>query len=127
MSTSEWPNFKRCKACIEDSDKRISEAHRFGEMETAEDYADALRHYLDEHTDSEHLKAVFDGFELTTACADCGEGFVTDVIVSDGLRVRSYCDECADADIPVLTLVYRQVGVDEVLPKLDPVAEGDSR
>jgi hypothetical protein len=118
MSKSEWPDFKRCKACIEDSEKRISESHRFGEMETAEDYADALRHYLNEHSNSDHLKAVFNGFKLTTTCADCGESFVSEVRVSDGLRVRSYCDECAEADIPVLAIVYRQVSVDEVLPKL---------
>jgi len=110
----EW---KRCKMCINDPETRVSEAERFGNLNGPEDYADVLRHALEEHIDSDELSEVLSGVTLPTPCGDCGEPFVSEIHISDGLRVRSYCDECAESD-PVLALMYRRVSVDEILPEV---------
>ena len=110
----EW---KLCKMCLNDPEKRVSEAERFGGLNTPEDYAAVLRHALEEHTDSDELTEVMTGVTLPTPCGDCSEPFVSEVHISDGLRVRSYCDECAESD-PVLELMYRRVSVDEILPEI---------
>jgi len=80
-------------------------------------YADVLRHALEEHTDSDELSEVMAGVTLPTPCGDCSEPFVSAVHISDGLRVRSYCDECAGSD-PVLSVIYRRVSVEEILPEI---------
>jgi hypothetical protein len=103
--------------CLNDPDKRISEAERFGGLDAPEDYATVLRHAIEEHIDSDELTDVISGVELPTPCGGCGEPFVSGVHISDGLRVRSYCDECGESD-PVLTLIYRRVSVDEILPEV---------
>jgi len=91
----EW---KRCKMCLNDPEKRVSEAERFCDLNGPEDYATVLRHALEEHIDSDELSEVMAGRTLPTPCGDCGEPFVSEVHISDGLRVRSYCDECAESD-----------------------------
>jgi hypothetical protein len=116
----EW---RRCKMCLNDPEKRVSEAERFGDLNGPEDYAGVLRHALEEHIDSDELSEVVTGVTLSTPCGDCGEPFVSEVHISDGLRVRSYCDECAESD-PVLALMYRRVSVDEILPE---ITEANSR
>jgi hypothetical protein len=110
----EW---KRCKMCLNDPEKRVNEAERFSDLNGPEDYATVLRHALEEHTDSDELSEVMTGVTLPTHCGDCGEPFVSKVHISDGLRVRSYCDECAESD-PVLALMYRRVSLDEILPEI---------
>jgi hypothetical protein len=110
----EW---KRCKMCLNDPEKRVSEAERFGDLNGPEDYAGVLRHALEEHIDSDELSEVMSGMTIPTPCGDCGEPFVSEVHISDGLRVRSYCDECAETD-PVLALMFRRVSVDEILPEI---------
>jgi len=103
--------------CLNDPEKRVSEAERFGDLNAPKDYAGVLRHALEEHTDSDELSEVISGVTLPTPCGDCRESFVSEVHISDGLRVRSYCDECAESD-PVLALIYRSVSVDEILPEI---------
>jgi hypothetical protein len=103
--------------CLNDPEKRVSEAERFGDLNGPEDYADVLRHALEEHTDSDELSEVMAGVTLPTPCGDCGEPFASAAHISDGLRVRSYCDECAESD-PVLSLIYRRVSVGEILPEI---------
>lgn len=110
-------DWKRCKMCLNDPDKRVSEAERFGDLNGPADYAAVLRHAIEEHIDSDELSDVITGVTLTTPCGDCGEPFISEVHISDGLRVRSFCDECADSD-PVLALMYRRVSVDEILPEI---------
>jgi len=110
----EW---KLCKMCLNDPEMRVTESERFGDLNGPEDYATVLRHALEEHTDSDELSEVMAGRTLPTPCGDCGEPFVSEVHISDGLRVRSYCDECAESD-PVIALMYRRVSVDEILPKI---------
>ena len=108
---------KRCKMCLDDPEKRVSEAERFCDLNGPEDYATVLRHALEEHIDSDELSEVMSEATLPTPCGDCGEPFVSEVHISDGLRVRSYCDECAESD-PVLALMYRRVSVGEILPEI---------
>lgn len=110
-------DWKRCKMCLNDPNTRVSDAERFGDLNGPEDYAAVLRHAIEEHTDSDELADVIAGVTLTTLCGDCGEPFLTEVHISDGLRVRSFCNECADSD-SVRTLIYRRVSVDEVLPEI---------
>jgi len=108
---------KRCKMCLNDPEKRVSEAERFGDLNGPEDYAGVLRHALEEHIDSDELSEVVTAVTLPTPCGDCGEPFVSEVHISGGLRVRSYCDDCAESD-SVLALIYRRVSVDEILPEI---------
>jgi hypothetical protein len=103
--------------CLNAPDKRVSEAERFGNLNGPEDYADVLRHALEEHSDSDELSDVLSEVTLPTPCGDCGEPFVSDVHISQGLRVRSYCDNCAESD-PVLALIHRRVSVNEILPEI---------
>jgi len=110
----EW---KYCKMCLNDLETRVSEAERFRDLDGPKDYATVLRHSLAEHIDSDELSAVMSEVTLPTPCGTCGEPFVSEVHISDGLRVRSYCDECAEPD-PLLALIYRRVSVDEILPEI---------
>lgn len=113
----------RCKACLDDPDLRVSEAERF-RLETAEDYADVLRHFLTEHPDSPELSEVLKDLQLTTPCSQCHEPFISPVHVSDhGLFVRSICDECADSDVE--SLIFRKVDVHEVLPMITEGVDGE--
>jgi hypothetical protein len=103
--------------CLDDSEKRVSDAERFGDLNGPEDYATVLRHALEEHTDSDEVSEVMADVTLPTPCDDCGRVFASEVTISDALRVRSYCDACAESDV-VRALIYRRVSVDEIFPEI---------
>jgi len=103
--------------CLNDPDKPASDAERFGDLDGPEDYATVLRHALEEHTDSDEISEVMAEVTLPTPCNDCGEVFASNVTISDALRVRSYCDACAESNI-VRALIYRRVSVDEIFPEI---------
>lgn len=110
-------DFYRCKLCLSDPDKRISDAERF-DLQTAEDYVEVLRHGIRDHSDSDELLDIL-SFEYATPCARCGQPFLSELrLVDGGLIVRNFCDDCADDEVE--TLVYRSVSVEEVLPLLTP-------
>lgn len=109
--------FYRCKMCLNDPDKRISASARF-RLESAEDYADVLRHALRDHPGSDELAGVLD-LEYAAPCARCGDVFLTRLrLTSKGLIVRNFCDECAEDGVE--ELIHRSVGIHEVLPVLAP-------
>jgi len=103
--------------CLNDPDKPASDAQRFGDLDGPEDYATVLRHAFEEHTDSDEISEVMAEVTLPTPCTDCGEVFASEVTISDALRVRSYCDACAESN-RVLALIYRRVSVDEIFPEI---------
>lgn len=109
--------FYRCKLCLNAPDKRISAAARF-RLESAEDYAEVLRHGLQKHPDSSELAEIMD-MEYATPCARCEDVFLTRMrLTGEGLSVRNFCDECAEDSVE--KLIHRSVRIHEVLPVLSP-------
>lgn len=61
-----------------------------------EPLAKALRHYVEEHPESETLERVLQNIWIKTECSGCGVEFIADVDhdLHIGLQTRQYCGGC---------------------------------
>ena len=98
------------------------------ELESDEDYAAALEHYLEEHPRSERLKDVVEGHFVNVACSDCDRPFWGPAKVSGGeIVTEAYCVDCEQKNY-VRALVVQTVSAREFVeregePLEDPLEE----
>jgi len=82
--------------------------------ETIGDEVAALRHYVEEHPDSDTLQRVLDDVQIRVKCRECAEPTVGDLRMSDWtegdqqLITRANCDSCEDEN-PLAKLEVRKV------------------
>lgn len=108
--------------CVECGSFSVKDATYF-ELETDEDHAAVLEHYLEEHPESDVLREVIESTWVELDCQECGDTFYSPLKVGeDSFHAENFCTRCANHFNPVKQLVVRDLDAEEVLEKyVDPM------
>lgn len=83
-----------------------------------ESLAKALRHYTEEHPESETLNRVLQNVFVKTECQGCSDEFITEVDYNPqfGLMVQQCCAECENEN-PIREIAVQSLTPEEVASK----------